>query len=265
MADSYYDGGSRTTITKGTYSPSVTGSVIRLPGSGGSRSSGGSSMMSRLYGDYQSAYDEAKKANEERYNQILADLEGVGQQQEADIRSSYGNALTGMQQDLISRGLTGTTVMPSVTQSNQNSMTDALNRWREALLMQKLGFMERRTDAYPDMGMMASLAQNYGASGGGVSSVHIGGRNTAAPQAPALSNDQLIGKYGSATAAYDATGRSSLYSAYAREATSKRNDFSWMRQWDNQTLPQQYVAPAAPVGTVPSRFNNAYQSPYMMA
>lgn len=169
-----------------------------------------SSAANTLMYKYQKAFNEAKAANEERYEQILAELAGYGTQREADIRTGYGHQLSQMQQDLVSRGLTGTTVKPSITASVYGNMEDAISRMKEDLLMQRLGFMERRTDTYPDYGMMANLLQGYGAAGGGGGTtgsygggggVYGGSRTTTAqPAAPVatgfdryrLEDEQLI-------------------------------------------------------------------------
>jgi len=232
--------------------PGVTGGTkITMKRSGSSGGGGGYGNVDLLIREYQKAYDAAKAANEQRYEQILGEIGNLGVQREADIRTEYGNRLTQMQQDLVSRGLTGTTVLPSIQQSNLNDQTSAVNRLKEDLLAQKLGVMERRDDTYPDYGMLMQLAMgsgNYG-GGGGIISYGGGGRSTRAPRAPAKTDAQLIADYGSATAAYRATGRSSLANAYMNQNRAKN------QQRANQATAAapSYLRPAATPAAQPAK------------
>ena len=182
--------------------------------------------------DYQRAYEEAKAANEERYKNILTGyqdrsnqyqegaaglrddvlggydaryqrnmnaLQGQGQQEAIDIQRRYGELGAANQQDMVNRGLTGTTIMPTMRQGIAREQEGALSRLNERLINQRigmdsqlsgdalsaqerigqsilagaagvqgdtLGFAERRTDAYPDMNQLINLAAMYGAAGG---------------------------------------------------------------------------------------------------
>ena len=182
--------------------------------------------------DYQRAYEEARAANEERYKNILTGyqdrsnqyqegaaglrddvlggydaryqrnmnaLQGQGQQEAIDIQRRYGELGAANQQDMVNRGLTGTTIMPTMRQGIAREQEGALSRLNERLINQRigmdsqlsgdalsaqerlgqsilqgtagvqgdtLGFAERRTDAYPDMNQLINLAAMYGAAGG---------------------------------------------------------------------------------------------------
>ncbi len=197
--------------------------------------------------DYQRAYEEAKAANEERYQNILTGyqdrsnqyqegaaglrddvlggydaryqrnmnaLQGQGQQEAIDIQRRYGELGAANQQDMVNRGLTGTTIMPTMRQGIAREQEGALSRLNERLINQRigmdsqlsgdalsaqerlgqsiltgaagvqgdtLGFAERRTDAYPDMNQLIQLAQMYGAGGGS-----YGGGNAFQPQMVSL-------------------------------------------------------------------------------
>lgn len=142
-----------------------------------------------LYGSYQTAYDEARQANVGRYEGILGQygalhtramglLENLGDQERSDIRQRYaGREATGMQ-DLVSRGLSGTTLLPNLRMGVERDQSAELRRLGEGLRRErlgydvgltqsKLGFMERRTDAYPDYGQLMQLAMARGQGGAG--------------------------------------------------------------------------------------------------
>ena len=122
---------------------------------------------STLQSQYQQAMDKANAANEARYQEILQGLEGMGDQSRADIKSRWSGQATQGYQDLVSRGLTGTTVAPSLAAGYERGKSADLNRLDETLRAQKFGFMERRTDAQPDMGLYAQMAMAQGAAGSG--------------------------------------------------------------------------------------------------
>lgn len=144
-----------------------------------------------LINQYQQAYDQAKKANETRYNEILggyrsrrdralSDLAGSGDQERKDIAQEASNFEGRMGQDAVSRGLAGTSVLPAGKLAAAKFKTDATGRLDERLRQQRISldsgldqdtlqFMERRNDTYPDFEMLAKLSQGMGgASGGGM-------------------------------------------------------------------------------------------------
>jgi hypothetical protein len=207
-----------------------------LYGYGGS--SGGAGGSSGYYGgaipnEYQRAYEEARAANEQRYQDILSGyqdrsnefqqrqagntddvltgyenryqrgmdlLNGLGDQEKRDVTESYQKLGAANQQDMTNRGLTGTTIMPTMRAGIERERQDALSRVNERLQREQLmtdaglsgdalgaqermygqglagymgatgdtlGFAERRNDTYPDMNQLMGLAQQYGASGAG--------------------------------------------------------------------------------------------------
>lgn len=115
---------------------------------------------------YQSSYDEAKAANEQRYQDILKGYEQQGQQAVADVNSAYDAAESRGAQDLVSSGLAGTTVLPSMRAGIAKQKTAAVGRLKESLLADRLGFMERRTDQYPDYSQLLQLAMLQGRGNG---------------------------------------------------------------------------------------------------
>lgn len=142
----------------------------------------------------------ANAANENRYNEVLggwssgrryADslLDKLGIQQRKDTNQIFDNNEGRIQQSMVDRGLTNTSVLDNHFQGNATKRGDALARLEESLAQQRLdtelgllekqlGFMERREDVAPDMGLLAQLMQQYGAGGGGAGGggiVNMGG------------------------------------------------------------------------------------------
>lgn len=172
---------------------------------------------SAIKGEYQSAFNQAKAANEARYaetlagyaqqirdydvnaNQIgqgyrdlLARQERIGDSQRLDLQDQYARNLAQAQQSLIGRGLGSSTVLDAANRGAGNDfarskidLSDSLARQYAAVMGQKLGFqgeyartkaglqggrlgmMERRTDAYPELRDYLAMAQMDGAAFGG--------------------------------------------------------------------------------------------------
>ena len=119
----------------------------------------------RLAAQAQTASDEATAANESRYQEILSGY-GISRDAEAaDIRSDWQGQATQGDQDLISSGLAGTTVRPTMRAAYQRGETADLGRLNERVRRDRLGFMERRTDAYPNQGLLAQIMASIGAGG----------------------------------------------------------------------------------------------------
>lgn len=142
-----------------------------------------------LLAEWQRGHDEAKAANERRYQEILGNLGGlrdrnmglldqIGTQQAADLRDTYRKAETRGAQDLVSAGLAGTTAMPNMRTGVAREQQDAMNRLDAGLKRERIGydtqfenaiagFQERRTDAYPDLGTFAAAMSQLGDYYGG--------------------------------------------------------------------------------------------------
>lgn len=120
-------------------------------------------MAQRASEAYQTAENEAKAANESRYQQILAGYDTLGQQGRKDIDQQYKNMSGTGYASLVNRGLAGTTIAPTMMAGYAKAANADRSRLTEALAAQKYGFMERRTDTYPDLGQFASLIQGLAA------------------------------------------------------------------------------------------------------
>jgi hypothetical protein len=141
-----------------------------------------------LAGDYQRAYDEARRANEARYEEIkggyqgrydeaMGLLEGQGEQERADLQRQYDQAAGRQGAYLRGRGLGGTTLAPTMAQGLESQRAQSMNRLNEQLRREqlgymtglsadKLGFMERRQDEYPDYQQLQQLSYMQGQAGG---------------------------------------------------------------------------------------------------
>ncbi len=127
----------------------------------------GAGGLSSLVGQYNKAFGEAKSANEQRYQQMLDIINQTTGQRAADIRSQYGQQGSDIMQNLARLGMANTTVAPTMQFGVQREQQSALNRLADELQGTRLGVMERRTDKYPDIGLIATLAQGLGQAGGG--------------------------------------------------------------------------------------------------
>ena len=156
-------------------------------GSYGARASAPMDPMSYMINSYQSAWDQARNANEQRYRDILGGWRSMGskamglagslgQSRMGDINRQF-NALRGSSmQDLTSRGLGNSTIRPSINAGIERQRGYALTNAADAATQQQLGvlggmgremlgFAERREDEYPDYNQLEKLAGEMGQYG----------------------------------------------------------------------------------------------------
>lgn len=150
-------------------------------------------LLLQLVGQSNGGRDEARQANESRYQdtlKLLADarargldsLDSMSGQQVADANKAYDDKRKNLIADLADRGLGGSTKRIAVESMTQRERDAAVNRIKDTLLQNRnatdLGFtdraagvMERRTDAYPaptDIGaLIARLGPLLSGAGGG--------------------------------------------------------------------------------------------------
>jgi len=122
--------------------------------------------LSSLIGNYNRAYQEAKTANEQRYQQALGILNQNTGQRFSDIRSDSGNERASIFQRLARSGLGGSSVGNVESAGVTRRMNEELNRTSDALAAQKVGLIERRQDPYPDQGSLAELVMGIGSAMG---------------------------------------------------------------------------------------------------
>jgi hypothetical protein len=181
-----------------------------------------SALFTKLYNEYQAAQDAAAKANKGREKEVRSgytDMHGrivggygdirnramgyidkLGGTQRQDIGDRYTQLRGEGEQDMISRGLSNSTVRGSMLQGlasregRENlELEESLNRQRldydtqlssaglgadERISTGRLGFIERIEDEYPDFNQLIGLAQGMGQYGGG-----FGGGVAAGPAA----------------------------------------------------------------------------------
>lgn len=123
--------------------------------------------LTGLVNQYNQAYTGAKAANEQRYQQMLGIADQTTGQRAADIRSDYGQQGSKVMQNLARLGMANTTVAPTMQMGVNREMQSSLNRAADELQGTKLGIMERRTDKYPDIGLLTQLISGAGQLGGG--------------------------------------------------------------------------------------------------
>jgi hypothetical protein len=155
-------------------------------GAGGKYGSGRPTDMNSLYrrtlDEMRSAQQRAFEANrardqeirsgyDRRYSDVMGQLEGMGAQEASDIRQAWWDRGTQTQADLQARGLAGTTIAPTMAAGNTRQMNADQARLQERLRRERLGHMggmqkekldyiERITDAYPDPSMNVSLLRD---------------------------------------------------------------------------------------------------------
>ena len=153
--------------------------------------------LQQLMNQYQQSYDQAKAANQNRYDEIKnyyftrqkqgqGYIDAMSNQSKQDLANQYQANLGHTDQSLISRGLGNTTVKESINRGLMGDYNAELRRLNDATLGRRLstfsglsgdtlGFMERRNDAYPDMGMLSQLAMAQGAGSRPAGQVSTGG------------------------------------------------------------------------------------------
>ncbi|MFA5186704.1 MAG: hypothetical protein WC551_09530 [Patescibacteria group bacterium] len=123
--------------------------------------------LQSLVSNYNQAYGAAKSANEARYQQMLDIANQTTQQRAADIRTSYGEQSSNIMQQLARLGMANTTVAPTMQQGVEREQQSSLNRLADEMQQTKLGIIERRQDAYPDLSSIQSIIAGVGSQYGG--------------------------------------------------------------------------------------------------
>jgi hypothetical protein len=163
---------------------------------GGGGASGGN--IGAVAGAYDQSQINATNANEQRYRDILSGygsafdrqnalLTDAGKVQSDSLNRQFDNLQTRNTQEAVSRGLGGTTILPSMRRGTENSRAQAQNELADQVRQQRLGvdqqnaqatlgFMERRDDVGPDLNQAIALAQALGQSGDGQQVSINGGR-----------------------------------------------------------------------------------------
>lgn len=134
----------------------------------------------RFATEYGEATQEARSTNEARYQDILRGygqreqlIRGYGQQEASDINMDYTNLGSRAGQDLVNRGLSSATIRPSVMggierqrRGSLGQLNDRIRGMQMNLQGERLGFMERREDPYPQPDALMAMYQGLGLFGG---------------------------------------------------------------------------------------------------
>jgi len=119
----------------------------------------------QLIEQQQEAMDEAKRQTEERFQQAMGNLENVGVQERADIGTRFDASRAAVNQSLVSSGLAGTTVLPSMQRGVERERTAARRRLETDLARERNQLLAARNDIPPDIGRFAELLRLQGAGG----------------------------------------------------------------------------------------------------
>jgi len=111
---------------------------------------------------YQTAYDEAKQANEERYQRLLGMSDKLSNQRATDIRTQYQREQAKTGQKLANLGMQNTTIAPTLRTGYQRDMQGALNEASNVGTRRKMDIMQSRSDVYPQRSQMLDLVRYYG-------------------------------------------------------------------------------------------------------
>lgn len=171
-------------------------------GAYGGGAPGGGMTGNALYDSFQNAMNNANQANEARYQDALAGyqdryarnmgyLDNIGAQQQADTNEAYKKQSSVLQQNMINRGLSNSTVADTMQMGNERERLAEQRRLQADLNQQRigvdsslsgdtLGFMERKEEQAPSYELLAQLAMQMGQGGVG-SGAYVGGPEYQAP------------------------------------------------------------------------------------
>lgn len=118
-------------------------------------------------------WNAAYKAAMDSYLQTMNDVSGLGNQQKIDLGQTYTNLAGSAQQNVAQRGLSGTTIKPTMQMGVTRQYGDAMNRLNEQLRRERLGYqtgatntimnvLQQRNDSYPDLTNYLMLKQGLG-------------------------------------------------------------------------------------------------------
>jgi hypothetical protein len=141
-----------------------------------------------LLSEFQIKMDESNAANEARYSEGKGLLQGLydrsmsaltnyGQTATSALNRSYGTLAGKLSQNMVSRGLTGSTIAPNMQMGVERQRQESLAGLNESINQQKLGvdanltnaltgWIERRTDTAPSLNDYANLAMQLGQATG---------------------------------------------------------------------------------------------------
>lgn len=100
---------------------------------------------------------EARKANETRYNTILGLMNNTGKTMMSEAYTQHNDANASNEEELISRGMRNSGVMEALKRGETTRFEKQKMDIHERIQGAKAGFMERRTDEYPQLDFYRDL------------------------------------------------------------------------------------------------------------
>ncbi len=168
-ASNYYDSWGSPGLPPRRPDPARGGSSS---GGGGGVAAGGagfamdSRAIQEAIASYYAKQKEANEANEARYQQLLSIADATTGQRAKDVTSDFANQQSMAMQNLAGLGLANTSGASTIRGGFGRKKNEALDRLADTMQQTKLGIIERRTDAAPDLGSYTALAQLLGTAGG---------------------------------------------------------------------------------------------------
>ena len=121
---------------------------------------GGGSIRGALSGEFSAGRASANRANEARYRQALGLYDRMGLGARMGVRQRSQQQLATTKQDLINRGLGGSTILGAMQRRSVESESEQMFNISDAIARAKAGIIERRTDLGPDAGAYTGLMRD---------------------------------------------------------------------------------------------------------
>lgn len=248
----------------------------------------------KLSNEYAKAYAKAKKSNEARYNELLANydtqkaeatqlLEGYGTAQKAKIADTYKQSLANSIQNLSGTGLYNTTAYGTTQTGSAKAQSASEAELNESINTQKLNayntinaarnaVIENRTDEYPDMSTFLNMLNQYGYTGADGSATGYGSSSTSSSSSTGgldgkgarasvtmrLPNGKTVTNYGQSLP----TGTKYTAGGGTARTSSFKNKYGSQGMTKLKT-PQSYTSSHNSLLTIPSNKSSNYIStPY---
>jgi hypothetical protein len=128
-----------------------------------------SSQFQPIVENYNTAYGEARDANEARYQQSLGIADATTGQRLNDITSAYDQQAADAQQRNIGLGFGNTSGATTLGFGFEREKQASLNRAADEMQQTKLGIIDRKEDNFPDLaslqGIIGSTSSAFGTKG----------------------------------------------------------------------------------------------------
>lgn len=207
----------------------------------------GTGSLQDLYTGFNNAYSAAYNANRQRSSQLrglyqnrlntMRGLVNTGNAQEmSDIRSGWDAQQAGAMQQATNLGLYSSNITPTMQAGYERQAQNDLGRARERQARMALDYetrltkeqadqIERETDSYPDLGLLANLAEKMGRGGAGGANPYSGGAGAGGLTPAMMAANARAAQYGGGTWRYtDSAGRVG-YTGNSRLAAQRESRF----------------------------------------